>query len=72
MAKKGNPNFGINNKHKFQRKGEEVFDAQLKARVHSNTKSKVVEIAKRKKCSVPDVIREALDRYLESDGQIIA
>ena len=66
MAKKrGNPVFGKNNPHAFSRKGENVFDAQLKARVESSLKDDVTALAEKQGVTVPDIIRTALKLYLE-------
>lgn len=68
--KRGNPEFGT--KYRTPRKEEIPFDAQIKIDIHSQTKSKVVKLAREKNCSVPDLVREALYRYLGSDDQATA
>ena len=68
--KKGNPDFGT--KYRFQQKGESTFDSQLKARVYSDTKDKFSQLAEEKGVTVPDVVREALYKYLEDHDKITA
>ena len=66
----GNPEFGT--KYRFPTKEEIRFDAQVRADIHTSTKNKIVEIAKKKKCSVPDILREAIYKYLEENTEITA
>ena len=68
--KKGNPDFGT--KYKFQQKGESTFDAQLKARVYSETKDKFSQLAEERGVTIPDIVREALDKYLEENYKATA
>ncbi len=66
----GNPDFG--NKYKFPTKEKEAFTAQLNARVHSETRQKISEIAKSKGMSVPDLMRQIVYEYLAQQDKITA
>ncbi len=72
MAKgKGNPNFGKEYKHKFDFGRDKPLTAQVKAVVYPETKEKLQKLAEQKKCTVPDLIRAAIDQYLELEEENI-
>ncbi len=65
---KGNPNFGKEYKHKFDFGRDRPLTAQVKAVVYPETKEKLQQLARQKQCSVPDLIRAAIDKYLEEEN----
>lgn len=69
MAKaRGNPNFGKNYKHKFNFGRDKPLTAQVKAVVYPEIKEKLQKLAEKKQCTVPDLIRAAIDKYLEEEN----
>jgi hypothetical protein len=58
----GNPDFGT--KYRFDNGREEPLSEQVKVLMHPNTKNQLKILADEKKCSVPDLIRTAIDEYL--------
>ena len=63
MARKGgNPDFGT--KYRFDYGRDEPLSAQVKAQVHPNVKQQLKNLADRNKCTVPDLIRTAIDQFL--------
>ena len=65
MSRKGgNPDFG--SKYKFDYGRKKPLSEQIKAAVYPETKKRLQQIAQEKECSVPDIIREAIDQYLDS------
>jgi len=63
---KGNPVFGKNNPHRFNFGREEPLPEQVKAQVRLEVKLSLKNLAEEKKCTVPDLVREALDQYLSA------
>ncbi|MBW4505528.1 MAG: ribbon-helix-helix domain-containing protein [Scytonematopsis contorta HA4267-MV1] len=60
----GNPDFGTKYKSNFGR--DVPLTAQVKAVVYPTVKEKLKQLADKEGCTVPDLIREALDQYLTS------
>lgn len=58
----GNPDFGT--KYKFDNGREKPLSEQIKTLVLPETKLQLKEIAKKNNCTVPDLVRAAIDRYL--------
>lgn len=63
----GNPDFGT--KYRFDFGREEPLSEQVKAQVHPTMKQQLKNLAEQKKCTVPDLIRAAIDQYLESENE---
>jgi hypothetical protein len=63
MAARGNPDFGT--KYRFDYGREEPLSEQVKVLMHSKMKEKLKNLAEQNQCTVPDVIREAIERYLD-------
>lgn len=59
---KGNPDFGT--KYKFDYGRAKPLSEQVKAQVAPETKLKLKDLAEQKNCTVPDLIRAAIERYL--------
>lgn len=64
MARRGNPDFGT--KYRFDYGRDEPLSEQVKVLMHSEMKNRLKNLAELNECSVPDVIREAIDKYLDS------
>ncbi len=60
----GNPDFGT--KYRFDYGRDEPLKEQVKAQVHPEVKHQLKNLAEQKECTVPDLIREAIDLYLAS------
>lgn len=58
----GNPDFGT--KYKFNFGREIPLTEQVKAQVYPEIKERLRKLADKRKCTVPDLVREALDQYL--------
>lgn len=58
----GNPDFGT--KYRFDNGRAEPLSEQVKAQVHPDVKHQLKELAIAKQCTVPDLIRAAIDQYL--------
>ena len=58
----GNPDFG--KKYRFDYGREKPLSAQVKTLVLPETKQQLIELAQKRNCTVPDVIRAAIDEYL--------
>jgi hypothetical protein len=63
----GNPDFGT--KYKFDFGRERPLTAQVKAVVYPEIKEKLKKLAQERQCTVPDVIRDALEQYLNEENQ---
>jgi hypothetical protein len=61
----GNPDFGTRYKFDFGR--EKPLTAQVKAVVYPETKEQLKKLAEKNNCTVPDLIREAIERYLQGE-----
>lgn len=61
----GNPEFGT--KYRFNFGRDEPLTEQVKAVVNSQVKEELKNLAAQKNCTVPDLLREAIDRYLASE-----
>ena len=59
----GNPDFGT--KYKFDYGREEPLSASVYVMMYPKVKNRLKELALKKKCSVPDLVRTALDEYLD-------
>lgn len=64
MRKRGNPEFG--NKYKANLKAEKPLTAQVKVMMLPETQDLLKELANKKDCTVPDLVRAAIDNYLAS------
>ncbi len=65
MARRGgNPDFG--KKYRFDNGREEPLSEQVKAQVHPEVKRQLKNLAEQNECTVPDLIREAIEQYLAS------
>ena len=60
----GNPEFGTKYKNDFGR--DRPLTEQIKAVVYPETKEKLKSLADEKNCSVPDLVRAAIEQYLAS------
>lgn len=58
----GNPDFGV--KYRFDYGREEPLSEQVKVLMHSKMKEELKNIALSENCTVPDLIRAALEQYL--------
>ncbi|MEM8779878.1 MAG: CopG family transcriptional regulator [Cyanobacteria bacterium P01_G01_bin.49] len=58
----GNPDFGT--KYKFDFGRNKPLTEQVKAVVYPEMKQQLKDLAKERKCTVPDLIRDALEQYL--------
>jgi hypothetical protein len=66
MEKKlGNPDFGT--KYRFDYGREKPLSEQVKVLMLPDTKDRLKKIAEQKQCTVPDLIRAAIDSYLASN-----
>ena len=59
----GNPEFGT--KYKFDYGRDKPLDARVQVAMYQNVKDKLQDIAKQNCCSIPDVVRTAIDEYLK-------
>ncbi|MGF1489053.1 MAG: ribbon-helix-helix protein, CopG family, partial [Prochloraceae cyanobacterium] len=55
-------------KHKFDFGRDKPLTAQVNAVVYPETKAKLQKLAEQKQCSVPDLIRAAIDKYIEEEN----
>lgn len=62
---RGNPDFGT--KYKFNYGRDKPLSKQVSTRIAEETKQELEKIAESKNCSVPDLIRIAIDSYLAAD-----
>jgi len=58
----GNPDFGT--KYRFDNGREKPLSEQVKAQVSPQVKEQLKVLAEQQKCTVPDLLRAALDQYL--------
>jgi Ribbon-helix-helix protein, copG family len=58
----GNPDFGT--KYRFDNGREKPLSEQVKAQVSPQVKEQLKVLAEQQKCTVPDLIREAIEQYL--------
>ncbi|MGL5832774.1 MAG: ribbon-helix-helix protein, CopG family [Waterburya sp.] len=58
----GNPDFGT--KYKFDFGRNQPLTEQVKAVVYPEMKQQLQKLAQERKCTVPDLIRDALEQYL--------
>ncbi len=61
----GNPDFGT--KYRFDNGREKPLSEQVKAQVSPQVKEQLKVLAEQQKCTVPDLIRVALDQYLANE-----
>jgi len=67
MEKKiGNPDFGT--KYRFDYGREQPLSEQVKVLMLPDTKNQLKKIADQKNCTVPDLIRAAIDNYLATES----
>lgn len=59
----GNPDFG--SKYRFDYGRDEPLSEQVKVLMHPKMKSKLKNLAEQNKCTVPEIIRTAIEQYLE-------
>lgn len=62
--KRGNPDFGT--KYRFDYGREERLNEQVKVLMNSEMKHQLENLANQENCTVPDLIREAVEQYLAS------
>lgn len=60
----GNPDFGT--KYRFDYGREEPLSEQVKVLVHPQTKRQLKALADQRNCTVPDLVRSAIEQYLAS------
>lgn len=65
--KNGNPDFG--GKYRFDYGRDKPLTEQVKAVVYPEIKQKLKDLASEKNCTVPDLVREALEQYLAGSEQ---
>ncbi len=58
----GNPDFGT--KYRFDYGREEPLSEQVKVLVHPQTKRQLKALADQRNCTVPDLVRAAIEQYL--------
>jgi predicted DNA-binding protein len=63
MPRRGNPDFGT--KYRFDYGRDEPLSEQVKVLMHSKMKARLKNLADRNNCTVPDLIRDAIDKYLD-------
>ena len=61
----GNPDFG--KKYRFDYGREEPLSEQVKVLMHPHMKCQLKNLADQRKCTVPDIIRAAIDQYLTKE-----
>lgn len=59
----GNPDFG--SKYKFDNGREKPLSEQIKTLVNPEIKLELKEIAEKNNCTVPDLVRKAIEQYLK-------
>jgi hypothetical protein len=69
----GNPDFGA--KHRFDYGRDKPLAGQVSTRIPEETRLQLKEIAQKKNCTVPDLVRAAIERYIaevgsEADGEV--
>ncbi|MBW4512172.1 MAG: CopG family transcriptional regulator [Scytonematopsis contorta HA4267-MV1] len=65
----GNPDFGVKYRANYGR--SEPLTAQVKAVVYPSVKENLKLLADEEGCTVPDLIREAIDQYLANKNKSI-
>ncbi|MBW4606832.1 MAG: CopG family transcriptional regulator [Hassallia sp. WJT32-NPBG1] len=60
----GNPDFG--SKYRIISSREEPLSEQVKVLMHLDMKQQLKNLADQENCTVPDLIREAIEQYLAS------
>jgi hypothetical protein len=58
----GNPDFGT--KYRFDYGRAEPLSEQVKVLVHPQTKRQLKALADQRNCTVPDLVRAAIEQYL--------
>lgn len=65
MSRKGgNPDFGT--KYRFDYGREEPLSAQVKVLMHPKMKNQLKTLADQNQCTVPDLIRTAIEQFLDT------
>ncbi len=59
----GNPDFGT--KYRFDYGRDEPLSEQVKVLMNTSMKHQLKNMADQNKCSVPDLVRAAIDQYLQ-------
>ena len=67
MKRRGNPDFGT--KYRFDYGRDEPLSEQVKVLMYPEMKDRLKNLASLNQCSVPDLIREAIDLYLDSSTE---
>ena len=67
MKRRGNPDFGT--KYRFDYGRDEPLSEQVKVLMYPEMKHRLKNLASLNQCSVPDLIREAIDLYLDSSTE---
>lgn len=65
---KGNPDFGT--KYRIDSGRDRPLTEQIKTLVYPEVKEQLKEIANKKNCSVPDLVRAAIEQYLANESKI--
>lgn len=60
---KGNPDFGT--KHRFDYGREKPLSQQVSTRIAEETKQQLKEIAQKQNCTIPELVRAAIEQYLD-------
>lgn len=63
----GNPDFGT--KYRLNYGRDVPLSEQVKAQVYPEVKEELKKLAEDKRCTVPDLIREALNQYLARERE---
>lgn len=66
----GNPDFGT--KYKFDNGREKPLSDQVKAAILPETKVLLKDLAQKESCTVPDLVRAAIEEYLASRNKSVA
>lgn len=59
---KGNPDFGT--KYRLNSSGDKPLSEQVRTALLPETKFLLKDLASKQKCTVPDLVRAAIDEYL--------
>lgn len=63
----GNPDFGTKYRNDFGR--DRPLTEQVKAVVYPEVKQQLKDLADKKNCTVPDLVRAAIEQYLAEEKQ---
>ncbi|MGL5805911.1 MAG: ribbon-helix-helix domain-containing protein [Xenococcaceae cyanobacterium] len=59
-------NFDFGTKYRAPRKSTKLLTEQVKARIDEETKERLRKLADRQQCTVPDLLRIAIDELLDN------